>query len=72
MDLKETVDHPVLISTNVKMGLILVAKIKIASIESGSIHVTVRPDFKVKHKLVFGQVKVDLRVDGGHRMCRYR
>ena len=53
MDLKETVDHPVLISTNVKMALILVAKIKIASIESGSIHVTVRPDSKVKQKLVF-------------------
>ena len=53
MDLKETVDHPVLISTNVKMALILVAKIKIASIESGSIHVTVRPDSKVKHEVFF-------------------
>ena len=72
MDLKGTVDHPVLISTNVKMVLILVAKIKIASIESGSIHVVVRSDSKVNQKLVFGQVKLNLRVDSGYRMRRYR
>ena len=52
MVLKETVDHLVLISINVKMALILVANTKVVRIKSASIDVNANLVFKVKKLVV--------------------